>query len=535
MLNRHLASLLLVFTLTSGICSGDEVKIAIVSYAELDGFGFARYKGVEHAIEIFDGNRIDSIEVIPLFMDGSIPEIEKSIVKSRPNIIISDGKEETLEKLSLVGPARDVLVFHPEKPNDSYSTRQIRYTKPSMKQVVEPAIDFFISNYDISQFIVLGGESMQAVQGSIAVLDRLIQNEINEENISITYHDGSSDFQQFVARIKNYGSGRNPCLITTIGDTDDLVSLMKEFSASGLSSSDFPILLIDPSSDVIRSIPTDDLVGHCMVTVRYPLNGFDPDYEWILEESELWRDQFSGSYVGFDDFNDAFAATLLWLEAANKTVLHSGNSLYDFSEIERNLDGLLARTLAGFRGFTEKENNIISSVYVTVFDSSGIEFPSMFMVGDFDVSNNSKDPYSQVPEHLIIAAAKRLQNVDNYEDLETAKHLLKSILAMEYNLYSRVVDLKRRKMRSEEYARSQSDYFKKYLEKDADEILTQVHISLQELWGDLQKLSQSHYSILELDSSPVSFSEAPKFDRDSARTLILEMVTFGTLIEKMKN
>jgi urea transport system substrate-binding protein len=166
------------------------------------------------------------------------------------------------------------MLFYPVQYEGEELSKNIFYTAEAVNQQATPAVDYLLAQGK-KKFYLIGTDYVYPQTTNLILLEYLESKGVPIENIGggLRKDDsgkvisagkyvpfGYTDFQQIVADIKQFTAGGDACVINTING-DSNVPFFKEMAASGLTSSDCPVVSFSLAEDELRSLPTKDLVG----------------------------------------------------------------------------------------------------------------------------------------------------------------------------------------------------------------------------------------------------------------------------------
>jgi len=197
------------------------------------------------------------------------------------------------------------LLFYPVQYEGEELSKNIFYTAEAVNQQATPAVDYLLAQGK-KKFYLIGTDYVYPQTTNLILLEYLESKGVPIENIGggLRKDDsgkvisagkyvpfGYTDFQQIVADIKQFTAGGDACVINTING-DSNVPFFKEMAASGLTSSDCPVVSFSLAEDELRSLPTKDLVGElgCWTYFMSLKNKENPKFlknwnAWLATES----------------------------------------------------------------------------------------------------------------------------------------------------------------------------------------------------------------------------------------------------------
>ncbi|HEY5893772.1 MAG TPA: urea ABC transporter substrate-binding protein [Chthoniobacterales bacterium] len=165
------------------------------------------------------------------------------------------------------------LLFYPVQYEGEELSKNIFYTAEAVNQQAIPAVDYLLDQGK-KKFYLIGTDYVYPQTTNLVLLEYLLSKGIPIENIGGGLRKegdkvvsagkytpfGHTDYQQIVSEIKQFAASGDACVINTING-DSNVPFFKEYSASGLTADDCPVVSFSLSEDEFRGLPAKDLVG----------------------------------------------------------------------------------------------------------------------------------------------------------------------------------------------------------------------------------------------------------------------------------
>jgi len=197
------------------------------------------------------------------------------------------------------------LLFYPVQYEGEELSRNIFYTAEAFNQQALPAVDYLLKQGK-KKFYLIGTDYVYPQTTNLILYKYLLLHGVPVENIGGGLRKdadgkvisagkyvpfGHTDFQQIVADIKQFASSGDACVINTING-DSNVPFFKKIVATGLTSTECPMVSFSLAEDELRSMPTKNLIGQLgcwsyFMSLKTPQNKsfLKKWYNWLKTES----------------------------------------------------------------------------------------------------------------------------------------------------------------------------------------------------------------------------------------------------------
>ncbi|MGJ8657710.1 MAG: transporter substrate-binding protein [Akkermansiaceae bacterium] len=263
--------------------------VLLFTFDEINANGGVLGKQIEPVV-------VDGASDWPLFAEKA----EQLIVKDKTVATFGCWTSVSRKSVLPVYEKYKNLLFYPVQYEGEEMSPNIFYTAEAVNQQAIPAVDFLLKE-GYKKFYLIGTDYVYPQTTNLVLFEYLASKGIKVEQIGggLRKNDkgevvsagnytpfGHSDFQQIVADIKKFSASGDACVISTInGDAN--VPFFKEFSASGLTSEDCPVVSFSISEDEFRSLPAKDLVGH-LGCWSYFMSIDSPENKKFVDSFQAW-------------------------------------------------------------------------------------------------------------------------------------------------------------------------------------------------------------------------------------------------------
>lgn len=208
------------------------------------------------------------------------------------------------------------ILFYPVQYEGQECSRNIFYTGAAPNQQAIPAVDYLMKEIGVKRWVLEGTDYVYPRTTNQILEAYLHMKGFAPEDILINYTPfGFSDWQNEVAKIKQFGSaGKKTAVVSTInGDAN--VPFYKELGNQGIKATDIPVVAFSVGEQELAGLDTKPLVGHMAAwnyfqSVRTPENrAFIAEWRTFTKDPKrVTNDPMEAHYIGFN----------MWLKGVTK-------------------------------------------------------------------------------------------------------------------------------------------------------------------------------------------------------------------------
>jgi len=219
------------------------------------------------------------------------------------------------------------ILFYPVQYEGQECSRNIFYTGAAPNQQAIPAVDYLMSEIGVKRWVLEGTDYVYPRTTNQILEAYLHLKGFAPEDILINYTPfGFSDWQNEVAKIKQFGTaGKKTAVVSTInGDAN--VPFYKELGNQGIKATDIPVVAFSVGEQELAGLDTKPLVGHMAAwnyfeSVRAPENkAFIAEWhKFTKDPKRVTNDPMEAHYIGFN----------MWLKGVKKAGTTDANPVID--------------------------------------------------------------------------------------------------------------------------------------------------------------------------------------------------------------
>ena len=208
------------------------------------------------------------------------------------------------------------ILFYPVQYEGQECSRNIFYTGAAPNQQAIPAVDYLMNEIGVKRWVLEGTDYVYPRTTNQILEAYLHLKGSAPEDILINYTPfGFSDWQNEVAKIKQFGNaGKKTAVVSTInGDAN--VPFYKELGNQGIKATDIPVVAFSVGEQELAGLDTKPLVGHMAAwnyfeSVRAPENkAFIAEWhKFTKDPKRVTNDPMEAHYIGFN----------MWLKGVKK-------------------------------------------------------------------------------------------------------------------------------------------------------------------------------------------------------------------------
>ena len=199
------------------------------------------------------------------------------------------------------------LLFYPVQYEGEESSKNVFYTGASPNQQAIPATDYYLEEFDVKKFALLGTDYVYPRTTNKILKQYLIDKGIPESDIFVNYTPfGHSDWSKIVSDVVSLGAdGKKVGVISTInGDAN--IGFYKELAAAGVKADDIPVVAFSVGEEELSGLDTTNLVGHLAAwnyfqSAESDLNSsFIKDWKATMGNKRVTNDPMEAHVIGFN-------------------------------------------------------------------------------------------------------------------------------------------------------------------------------------------------------------------------------------------
>ncbi|HUN39201.1 MAG TPA: urea ABC transporter substrate-binding protein [Acetobacteraceae bacterium] len=219
------------------------------------------------------------------------------------------------------------ILYYPVQYEGQECSRNVFYTGAAPNQQAIPAVDYLMNELGVKRWVLEGTDYVYPRTTNQILEAYLHLKGFAPDDILINYTPfGFSDWQNEVAKIKQFGNaGKKTAVVSTInGDAN--VPFYKELGNQGLKATDIPVMAFSVGEQELAGLDTRPLVGHMAAwnyfeSVRTPENrAFIAEWhKFIGNPKRVTNDPMEAHYIGFN----------MWVKAVKKAQAIDANSVID--------------------------------------------------------------------------------------------------------------------------------------------------------------------------------------------------------------
>ncbi len=208
------------------------------------------------------------------------------------------------------------ILFYPVQYEGEESSRNVFYTGAAPNQQAIPAVNYLMDEEGVKRWVLEGTDYVYP-RTTNKILEAYLKSKgVADADIMINYTPfGFADWQNEVAKIKQFGSqGKKTAVVSTInGDAN--VPFYKELGNQGIKATDIPVVAFSVGEEELAGLDTKPLIGHLAAwnyfeSIDTPANkAFIKEWhDFTKKPSRTTNDPMEAHYIGFN----------MWVKAVEK-------------------------------------------------------------------------------------------------------------------------------------------------------------------------------------------------------------------------
>jgi urea transport system substrate-binding protein len=208
------------------------------------------------------------------------------------------------------------ILFYPVQYEGQECSRNIFYTGAAPNQQAIPAVDYLMKEIGVKRWVLEGTDYVYPRTTNQILESYLHLKGFAPEDILINYTPfGFSDWQNEVAKIKQFGNaGKKTAVVSTInGDAN--VPFYKELGNQGIKATDIPVVAFSVGEEELAGLDAKPLVGHLAAwnyfeSIKTPANAafIKEWHDFTKNPKRTTNDPMEAHYIGFN----------MWVQAVQK-------------------------------------------------------------------------------------------------------------------------------------------------------------------------------------------------------------------------
>jgi urea transport system substrate-binding protein len=208
------------------------------------------------------------------------------------------------------------ILFYPVQYEGQECSRNVFYTGAAPNQQAIPAVDYLAREEKVKRWVLAGTDYVYPRTTNQILENYLLSKGVAHADIMINYTPfGQSDWQNIVAKIKDFGSaGKKTAVVSTInGDAN--VPFYKELGNQGIKATDIPVCAFSVGEEELAGMDTHPLVGHLAAWNYFESVPTKPNkafikawHKFTKKPKRTTNDPMEAHYIGFN----------MWVQAVTK-------------------------------------------------------------------------------------------------------------------------------------------------------------------------------------------------------------------------
>jgi urea transport system substrate-binding protein len=255
------------------------------------------------------------------------------------------------------------ILFYPVQYEGQECSRNIFYTGAAPNQQAIPAVDYLMNEIGVKRWVLEGTDYVYPRTTNQILEAYLHLKGFAPDDILINYTPfGFSDWQNEVAKIKQFGnSGKKTAVVSTInGDAN--VPFYKELGNQGIKATDIPVVAFSVGEQELAGLDTEPLVGHMAAwnyfeSMRTPENRafIAAWHKFTKNPKRVTNDPMEAHYIGFN----------MWVKGVKKA------STIDAGPVIDALVGVTVPNLSGDYAALMPNHHITKPVLIGEIEPNG--------------------------------------------------------------------------------------------------------------------------------------------------------------------